>query len=74
MYVDESRSISDNPVLGQVLDKRRSDRAKPPSGIMLQMRINEIEQIFHQVMTLMDNCPNALKLDLTGTPRTRMET
>lgn len=37
------------------------------------MRINEVEQIFHQVMTLMDNCPDALKLDLDGTPGTRME-
>jgi len=56
-----------------VLDKRRSDRNKPPSGILLQMRINEIEQIFHQVMTLMDNCPEALKLDLSGTPGKRMQ-
>jgi hypothetical protein len=37
------------------------------------MRINEIEQIFHQVLTLMDNCPEALKLDLTGTPGTRIK-
>jgi hypothetical protein len=56
-----------------VLDKRRSDRNKPPSGILLQMRINELEQIFHQVIALMDNCPDALKLDMSGTPGTRME-
>lgn len=56
-----------------MLDKRRSDRNKPPSGILLQMRINELEQIFHQVIALMDNCPDALKLDMSGTPGTRME-
>lgn len=61
-------------LLGQVLDKRKHDRVKPPSGLMLQMRINEIDQILHQVMTLMDNSPEALRLDMGGSPGARMET
>jgi hypothetical protein len=60
-------------LLGQVLDKRKHDRVKPPSGLMLQMRINEIETILHQVMTLMDNSPEALRLDMGGSPSARME-
>lgn len=62
-------------LLGQITDKRRIDRLRPPSGVLLQMRISEVEQIFHQVMTLMDNAPEALKLDLSsmGTPGTRMD-
>lgn len=39
---------------------------------MLQMRINEVEQIFNQVMTLMDGCPDALKLEMSGTPGAKM--
>ncbi|TXT14898.1 uncharacterized protein COLE_01091 [Cutaneotrichosporon oleaginosum] len=60
-------------LLGQVLDKRKRDRAKPPSGLMLQMRINEIEGILHQVMSLMDHSPEALRLDMGGSPSARME-
>jgi hypothetical protein len=33
---------------------------------MLQMRLNEVEEIFDLVMTLMDDCPDALKLDPDG--------
>lgn len=60
-------------LLGQVLDKRKRDRVMPPSGLMLQMRMNEIDQILHQVMTLMDNSPEALRLDMGGSPSARME-
>ncbi|KAL1407482.1 hypothetical protein Q8F55_006915 [Vanrija albida] len=59
-------------LLGQILDKRKDDRIKPPSGLLLQMRINEVEQIFNQVMTLMDGCPDALKLEMSGTPGAKM--
>ena len=51
-------------VTGMILDKRRRDRRKPPIGVMLQMRINEVDDLFEQVMHLMDGCPQGLKLDL----------
>ncbi|BEI92936.1 uncharacterized protein CcaverHIS019_0505640 [Cutaneotrichosporon cavernicola] len=60
-------------LLGQVLDKRKHDRVKPPQGLMLQMRINEIDTILHQVLTLMDNSPEALRLDMGGSPSARMQ-
>lgn len=62
-------------LLGQITDKRRIDRQRPPSGHLLRLRIQEVEQIFHQVMSLMDNAPEPLKLDLSsmGTPGARME-
>lgn len=62
-------------LLGQTLDNRRLDRQHPPSLASLQSRIDEVEQIFHQVMTLMDTAPEGLKLDLSpnGTPGSRMD-
>ncbi len=51
------------PVTGQILSRRRVDRRKPPTGLMLQMRINEIDELFEEVMTLMDDCPTPLRLD-----------
>lgn len=30
---------------------------------MLQMRLNEIADLYERVQTLMDDCPEALKLD-----------
>jgi hypothetical protein len=56
-------------VLGRVLDKRRRDRRKAPSGIELQMRLNEVDRLFEDVMTLMDDCPRPLKLDMTPEAR-----
>ncbi len=35
-----------------------------PSGLMLQMRINEINELHAQVMGIMDDCPPALRIDL----------
>lgn len=59
-------------LLGQLLDKKRHDKVKPPSGVALQVRLNEVEEIFHQVMTLMDDCPPALKIDMNGTAASAM--
>lgn len=59
-------------LLGQILDRKRHDKVKPPSGVALQVRLNEVEEIFHQVMTLMDDCPPALKIDINGTAATAM--
>ena len=53
-------------VTGQVLDKRRRDRSQPPSGLLLQMRLNEINELYDQVMGLMDDCPEPLRLNLDG--------
>ncbi|KJD99484.1 hypothetical protein I311_06945 [Cryptococcus gattii NT-10] len=50
-------------VSGEVLDKRRRDRLRWPSGLMLQMRINEINELHNRTMSLMDLCPAPLKLD-----------
>lgn len=50
-------------VIGQFLNKKRSDRRKPLTGVMLQMRLNEIADLYERVQTLMDDCPEALKLD-----------
>lgn len=50
-------------MIGQFLNKKRSDRRQPLSGVMLQMRLNEIADLYERVQTLMDDCPDALKLD-----------
>ncbi|OWZ79736.1 hypothetical protein C366_01792 [Cryptococcus neoformans Tu401-1] len=50
-------------VSGEVLDKRRRDKLRSPSGLMLQMRINEINELYNRTMSIMDFCPAPLKLD-----------
>jgi hypothetical protein len=56
-------------VCGQVIDKRRRDRRRPPNGLMLQMRLNEVDEIFDRIMGLMDDCPEPLRLDADGDNR-----
>jgi hypothetical protein len=51
-------------VMGQFLQKKRADRRKPLSGVMLQMRLNEIADLYERVQSLMHNCPEVLKLDV----------
>ncbi|KAK4688912.1 hypothetical protein P7C73_g1194, partial [Tremellales sp. Uapishka_1] len=53
---------------GQILDKRRCDRRRPPSGPDMQKRLAEIDDLLEQVMTLMDGCPEALKLSRANGP------
>lgn len=36
---------------------------------MLQMRLNEVDEIFDRIMGLMDDCPEPLKLDADGDNR-----
>ncbi|KAL7424604.1 hypothetical protein Q5752_000288 [Cryptotrichosporon argae] len=60
-------------LLGEALDKRRRDQKNLPHGLLLQMRINEVDQLFDQVLGLMDNCPEPLRLDMAGTPGARMD-
>ncbi|WVN85850.1 uncharacterized protein L203_101002 [Cryptococcus depauperatus CBS 7841] len=48
---------------GEVLDKRRRDKLKAPSGLLLQMRLNEINNLYHRTMTIMDDCPPMLRLN-----------
>jgi hypothetical protein len=50
--------------MGQFLQKKRADRRKPLSGVMLQMRLNEIADLYERVQSLMHNCPEVLKLDV----------
>nr|XP_019049127.1 hypothetical protein I302_02908 [Kwoniella bestiolae CBS 10118]OCF28057.1 hypothetical protein I302_02908 [Kwoniella bestiolae CBS 10118] len=55
-------------ITGQLLDKHRRDKRKPPSGLLLQMRLNEVNDLYERTMTLMNNCPRPLRLDYrTGT-------
>lgn len=59
-------------VTGQILDRRRSDRRKMPTGLMLQMRINEVDELFDQVMGLMEDCPAVLRLDMENDVKSRL--
>jgi len=49
-------------VFGQVLDMRRLDQLRRPSGIALEMRIIEVEEAFQQISNLMSGCPEELRL------------
>lgn len=42
------------------MQKRRADRRNPPSGLALQMRLNEVMVLYDQVCHLMDGCPDVL--------------
>lgn len=50
-------------VIGQILTRRRQDRRQAPRGVMLQMRLNEVDELLDRVMHLMDGCPEALRMD-----------
>ncbi|WVQ97169.1 hypothetical protein IAU59_004279 [Kwoniella sp. CBS 9459] len=50
-------------ITGQYLDKQRRDKRKPPSGLSLQMRLNEVNELYERTMSLMDHCPAPLKLE-----------
>lgn len=60
----DNRDLADHRVIGQFLNKKRGDRRKPLSGVMLQMRLNEVADLYERVQTLMHNCPEVLKLDV----------
>lgn len=45
------------------MTRRRRDRRAPPTGLMLQMRITEVNDLYEQIITLMDDCPEPLRLD-----------
>ena len=57
------RHKADVKVTGQMLDKQATDRVNPPTGIVLQMRIVEINGLYNEVMRLMVDCPPELRLD-----------
>lgn len=45
------------------------DQLKPPSGIMLDFKIAEVEEYYEQIHHVMDGCPPELKLrDPTSSP------
>ncbi|RSH90255.1 hypothetical protein EHS25_001589 [Saitozyma podzolica] len=48
---------------GVLIDKRQRDRLHPPTGILLQMRLNEIDLLYDEVTALMENCPLPLRLN-----------
>ncbi|ODO07311.1 hypothetical protein L198_00890 [Cryptococcus wingfieldii CBS 7118] len=53
---------------GEALDKQSHDKLRPPSGVLLQMRLSEVSQLYHRVMSAMDGCPQPLVLNYS-TPR-----
>ncbi|OCF75462.1 hypothetical protein I204_04317 [Kwoniella mangroviensis CBS 8886] len=50
-------------ILGQALDLRRIDRRRNPTGIHLQMRLNEVNGLLELCESIMDDCPSALRLN-----------
>ncbi|WVW80505.1 hypothetical protein I302_102489 [Kwoniella bestiolae CBS 10118] len=53
-------------ILGQALDLRRIDRRRNPTGIHLQMRLNEVNGLLELCESIMDDCPPALRLSQPG--------
>lgn len=53
---------ADCAVLGEILDLRRNDHLRPPEGIALQMRLNDVDELFNQILSLMIGCPDELRL------------
>ena len=51
-------------VLNEVLDVRSADRRRPPNGDALVSRLQHLEIVHHDVMTLMDDAPTSLRLDI----------
>ena len=49
-------------MFGKVLDSRRVDRLRPPSGILLDLKIAEVDEYFAQIDTIMHGCPLELAL------------
>jgi hypothetical protein len=56
-------------ICGHVMDRRRRDKKSPPQGVLLQMRLNEVNDLYDQVMEVMDGCPDVLKLELESDTR-----
>lgn len=62
-------------IIGKLVDLRRLDRRNAPAGLVLQSRLNEVEELLRLIVSLMDDCPPELKLvyspagDLPGLPR-----
>lgn len=45
-----------------MMTKHREDKRDPPSGARLDQRLEEINRMLHDVMSVMANCPPALRL------------
>jgi len=52
-----------------MLDMQLADSTNRPTGLMLQMRIVEVNELYNEVMTLMDDCPSELRLHSTEDAR-----
>lgn len=48
-------------VFGHILDMRRVDRLRAPTGVNLQMRLSEVDEVYDQMMSLMSSCPKELR-------------
>ena len=51
------------------MDRRRRDKKAPPQGVLLQMRLNEVNDLYDQVVGVMDGCPEVLRLELESDAR-----
>jgi hypothetical protein len=47
---------------------RRSGRHRPPTGLLLSARLAELDVLYDRIMSLMDDCPDRLKLDMGSSP------
>ena len=56
-------------ICGHVMDRRRRDKKSPPQGLLLQMRLNEVDDLYDQAMGVMDGCAEPLRLDLESDTR-----
>jgi len=55
-------AVSSWLVASRVLEFRRRDRRYSPVGTALQTRITEIENLYEQILRVLDDCPPSLKL------------
>jgi len=50
-------------LLSQLFDMRRRDKQHVPSGERLRYRLDQLLDLYHVVITLMDDCPDSLRLN-----------
>jgi hypothetical protein len=63
MYLGPNHYELTKLVLGKVMCRRQQDRRSPPKGLMLQLRLTEVSDLYDQIVGFMDDCPEPLKLD-----------
>lgn len=64
----ESDVVAELVVAGELIEMRRSGRHRPPTGQLLSARLVELDVLYDRIMSLMDDCPDRLKLDMGPSP------